>query len=96
MECCYYELTKAPDFTLNKYASLSETGPSGVLVQHQAFWRQINQWGKMFGGSIHFIYEYDPHQIEGQRLKLVLRFDAPNSQARDAIIQIMQATVLAP
>ncbi len=96
MEYCYYELTKAPDFTLNKYASLSETGPSGVLVQHQAFWRQINQWGKLFGGSIHFIYEYDLHQIEGQRLKLVLRFDAPHAQAKESIIQIMQATVLAP
>ena len=45
MEYSYYELNKAPDLSLNKYTSLSETGPAGVLVQHQAFWRQINQWG---------------------------------------------------
>ena len=57
MEHCYYELTTAPDFSLSKYASLSETGPSGVLNQHQAFWRQLNQWGKLFNGSIHFIYQ---------------------------------------
>lgn len=96
MEYCYYELNTAPDFSLNKYATLSETGPAGVLVQHQAFWRQINQWGKLFGGVIHFIYEFNPEKIEGQRLTLVLRFDAPNNQARKSIMQIMQASALAP
>ena len=40
MESCYFELHKVPDFSLSKYASLSETGPGGVLTQHQAFWRE--------------------------------------------------------
>ena len=67
MEYCLYELSTAPDFSLQKYASLSETGPSGVLVQQKAFWRQIDQWGKLFGGAIHFIYEFDPSQSGGKR-----------------------------
>lgn len=96
MEYCYYELTTAPDFSLYKYSTLSETGPAGVLVQHRAFWRQINQWGKQFGGVIRFIYEYNPERSKGQQLKLVLRFDAPNQQARESISQIMKASVLAP
>ena len=96
MEYSYYELNKAPDLSLNKYTSLSETGPAGVLVQHQAFWRQINQWGKLFGGVIHFIYEFNPGEKEGQRLKLVIRFDSPSVEAKISINQIMQASVLAP
>ena len=96
MEYCYYELNTAPDFTLHKYATLSETGPSGVIVQHGAFWRQINQWGKLYHGVIHFIYEYNPARREGQRLRLVLRFDAPEQEAAESIRQIMKASVLAP
>lgn len=96
MECCYYELNTVPDFSLYKYASLSETGPSGVLVQHQAFWRQLNQWGKLFGGSIHFIYEFNPDRPAGQRMKLALRFDAPDEDAAECVRQVMKASVLAP
>lgn len=96
MEYSYYELNKAPDFSLNKYTSLSETGPAGVLTQHQAFWRQINQWGKLFGGVIHFIYEFNPQKKEGQRLKLVIRFDSPSIEAKISIQQIIKASVLAP
>ncbi len=96
MEYCYYELNVAPDFSLNKYASLSETGPAGVLTQHQAFWRQLNQWGKLFNGSIHFIYEFNPEMPTGQRLKLVFRFDAPDVDAKVCIQQIMKASILAP
>ena len=96
MEYCLYELSTAPDFSLQKYASLSETGPSGVLVQQKAFWRQIDQWGKLFGGAIHFIYEFDPSQNGGKRMKLVLRFDSPSAEGKTAIRQIMKASVLAP
>ena len=96
MEYCFYELNTAPDFSLQKYASLSETGPKGVLVQQQAFWRQINQWGKMYGGAIHFIYEFNPLRREGERLKLVLRFDSPSEEGKISIEQIMEASVMAP
>ena len=96
MEYCYYELKKAPDFSLSKYASLSETGPSGVIIQHRAFWRQINQWGRLFHGSIHFIYQYDPDQEQGERMKLVLRFDVPDGAGKESVRQIMSASILAP
>ena len=96
MEYCFYELNTAPDFSLQKYASLSETGPKGVLVQQQAFWRQINQWGKLYGGAIHFIYEYNPSMRGGNRLKLVMRFDSPTKEGKTSIEQIMKASVMAP
>ena len=32
-----YELNSSPDFSLNKYSSLSETGPEGVLSRHSGF-----------------------------------------------------------
>ena len=89
-------LNTAPDFSLQKYASLSETGPKGVLVQQQAFWRQINQWGKLYGGAIHFIYEYNPSMRGGNRLKLVMRFDSPTKEGKTSIEQIMKASVMAP
>lgn len=96
MESCYYVLHKVPDFSLNKYASLSETGPGGVLTQHQAFWRQLNQWGKLFGGSIHLVYRYDPEKPAGQRMGISLRFDAPEKNGIRSVKQIMEASVLAP
>lgn len=96
MEYCYYELKSAPDFSLSKYASLSETGPSGVIAQHGAFWRQINQWGQLFHGSIHFIYQYDPDKLPGERMMLVIRFDAPDMEAKVSIRQIMESSILAP
>lgn len=96
MEYCYYELRSAPDFSLNRYASLSETGPSGVIAQHGAFWRQLNQWGRLFHGSIHLMYEYDPDRPQGERMILVIRFDAPDIEARESIRQIMSSSILAP
>lgn len=96
MEFCWYELNSSPDFSLNKYSSLSETGPEGVLSRHSAFWRQLNQWGKLFNASIHFIYEFNPERPAGKRLKLVIRFDAPDSDAQECIRQVMKASVLAP
>ena len=96
MEYCFYELNTAPDFSLQKYASLSETGPKGVLVQQQAFWRQINQWGKLYGGAIHFIYEFNPAMRGGNRLKLVMCFDSPSDEGKTSIEQIMKASVMAP
>lgn len=96
MNSCYYVLDTAPDFSLSKYASLSETGPGGVLAQQRSFWRQINQWGKLFGGSIHFVYQFDRDKAAGQRMQLVLRFDAQEDAAIESIRQIMQASILAP
>ena len=96
MHCLYYELCTAPDFSLAKYSSLSETGPGGVLIQHNAFWRQIHQWGKLFGGSIHFLYEYNPEKPVGERLHTVIRFDANDKEALRCAKEVMNASVLAP
>ena len=66
---CFYELKRVPDFSLNKYSSLSETGPSGVITQHNAFWRQMNQWGKLFQGRIHLLYRFSPEKEPGKECR---------------------------
>lgn len=96
MEYCYYELKQSPDFSLNKYSSLSETGPSGVITQHKAFWRQMNQWGKLFNGCIHLIYQYNADREPGTRMNMVIRFDAPTTDAVNSVKQIMKSSVLQP
>lgn len=96
MFSCYFELKVAPDFSLAKYATLSESGPQGVLSQHRAFWRQINRWGKMFTGSIHMLYYYLPNESSGYRLSMILRFDSPSSDGIDSIRRIMKASIISP
>lgn len=93
---CFYELKRVPDFSLNKYSSLSETGPDGVINQHSAFWRQMNQWGKLFQGRIHLIYKFMPEKAQGERMQIVLCLE---SQLQEGIVcarQMMGASVLAP
>lgn len=96
MEYCYYELKQSPDFSLSKYSSLSETGSSGVITQHMAFWRQLNQWGKLFNGCIHLIYQYDANKEAGTRMNMVIRFDAPTTDGINSARQIMKSSVLQP
>lgn len=92
----YYELSTAPDFSLSKYSTLSETGPSGVLTQHGSFWRHMNRWGREFRGVVRFLYIYDPCKAVGNKLRLVLCFDAPDKKAISSIAQIMKASSLSP
>ena len=54
----WYRLTQIPDLTLNKYASLEETGVDGVLEKHNAFLRQLNRMGIVSGLSYHLFYFY--------------------------------------
>ncbi len=91
-----YELTIAPDFSLNKYSLLSETGPSGVITQHSSFWRYINRWGKQFKGIIRFIYYFDSRKQQGKKLSLLLIFEAQTEEAIVSVKNIMKASSLAP
>lgn len=54
----WYRLTKLPDLTLNKYASLEGNGVDGVLEKHIAFLRQLNRKGIVSGLSYHLFYLY--------------------------------------
>ncbi len=93
---CFYELKRVPDFSLNKYSSLSETGPSGVITQHNAFWRQMNQWGKLFQGRIHLLYRFSPEKETGERMQIILCLEAKEEEAIICVKELMKASVLAP
>ena len=93
---CFYELKRVPDFSLNKYSSLSETGPSGVITQHNAFWRQMNQWGKLFQGRIHLLYRFSPEKETGERMQIILCLEAKEEEAIVCVKELMKASVLAP
>ena len=93
---CFYELKRVPDFSLSKYSSLSETGPNGVISQHSSFWRQMNQWGKLFQGSIHLLYKFMPEKEMGERMQVALCLESQSPEGITCAKQIMEASVLAP
>ena len=73
----WYRLTKLPDLTLNKYASLEGKGVDGVIAKHIAFLRQLNRKGIVSGLSYHLFYLYispeDKSKDEpGHRLQIYL------------------------
>lgn len=93
---CFYILKRVPDFSLSKYSSLSETGPSGVIAQHNAFWRQMNQWGKLFSGRIHLIYRFSPEKEKGERMQIIICLEAKSEEGILCVGELMKASVLAP
>lgn len=73
----WYRLTKLPDLTLNKYASLEEKGVDGVIAKHIAFLRQLNRKGIVSGLSYHLFYLYivpedKTKDTPGHRLQIYL------------------------
>lgn len=73
----WYRLTKLPDLTLNKYASLEGNGVDGVIEKHIAFLRQLNRKGIVSGLSYHLFYLYvvpedKTKDVPGHRLQIYL------------------------
>ncbi|MGN0179688.1 MAG: ATP-binding protein [Monoglobaceae bacterium] len=71
----WYRVKNIPDLTLNKYASLEDTGVEGVLRKHIAFLRQLNRKGIISDLSVHLFYLYisskdAKHDLPGKRLQL--------------------------
>lgn len=93
---CFYSLSRVPDFSLNKYSSLSETGPTGVIEQHDSFWRQMNQWGKLFQGRIHLLYSFMPEKNLGEQMMILIILESPSMDGLIYGKQLMASSVLAP
>lgn len=73
----WYRLTKLPDLTLNKYASLEGNGVDGVIEKHIAFLRQLNRKGIVSDLSYHLFYLYvvpedKTKDVPGHRLQIYL------------------------
>ena len=94
MEERWYRLTELPDLTLNKYASLEDSGVDGVLEKHGAFLRQLNRKGIVSGLSFHLFYFYlvpDDRSKDrpGHRLQiyLMIRGNAEGMENIDAMVK---------
>ena len=76
MESILYQIKRIPDLTLSKYSALDESGVDGVLKKHLAFLRQIHRQALDANETVHWIYEYNPVEKKGNRLKIYLKFDS--------------------
>ncbi len=93
MQSIYYILEKIPDLTLNKYASLAESGVDGVLTHHRAFWRQMNRRGLLEPqDAFHFFYEYDPTRAQGERLRAGIRFDLTDTKESEYLRETLASS----
>ena len=97
MRSAYYILENIPDLTLNKYASLDESGVTGVLSHHSNFWRQMNRRGLLEeGDAFHLFYEYNPQRPQGERLLVGIRFDSEQTQETGFLRETIHSSPLSP
>lgn len=90
----FYEIKRIPDLTLSKYSALDEGGVDGVIEKHMSFLRQIHRQALLSNETIHWIYEYNPNESKGKRLKLLIEFDSDSSSAY--VDNMVQNSLLAP
>lgn len=95
----WYRLTKLPDLTLNKYASLEENGVDGVIEKHIAFLRQLNRKGIVSGLSYHLFYLYmvpedKSKDTPGHRLQIYLMIQG-KADAMENVPALINASPLA-
>lgn len=95
----WYRLTKLPDLTLNKYASLEGNGVDGVIEKHIAFLRQLNRKGIVSGLSYHLFYLYvapddKSKDAPGHRLQIYLLIKG-KADAMENVPALINASPLA-
>ena len=83
-----YQIQKIPDLDLSKYGALDEGDVGGVLKKHEVFLRQLHSQALASNGIIHWIYEYNPEERKGERLKIYLKIDSDSiNQYADSLIR---------
>lgn len=83
-----YQIQKIPDLDLSKYGALDEGDVNGVLKKHEVFLRQLHSQAFSSNAIIHWIYEYNPDEKKGDRLKIYLKIDSDNiNQYADNLIR---------
>ena len=73
MSQMWFRVSKIPDLTLMKYASLEGNGVGDVLEKHLAFLRLLNRKGIVSDISFHLYYIYiSKEELEGDKLEILL------------------------
>ena len=84
MATSFYEIKRIPDLTLSKYSALDENGVDGVLKKHLVFLRQIHRNALLNNETIHWIYEFNPSEDKGNRLKIFLKIDSQSNSSYES------------
>lgn len=72
----YFKISRIPDISLNKYASLSDTGVEGILERHTAFLRQWHRIAVLGKISMHLIIDYDPNRESSKKIEIGFLIDS--------------------
>lgn len=69
----WFRISKLPDLTLMKYASLEGNGIGDILEKHLSFLRLLNRKGIISNISFHLFYIYISNKdFEGDKLEILL------------------------
>lgn len=69
-----YEIQSIPDLTLSKYQVFADSGIEGMLEAQTDFIRQLHRVALLGNVSVHFVFDYDPSRMDGQKLNIKLIF----------------------
>lgn len=84
----YFKINKIPDISLNKYASLSDTGVEGILERHTAFLRQWHRIAILGQISMHLIVEYNPERENSKKIEIGFLIDLQDED--ESYIEIVE------
>lgn len=70
-----YCVNSIPDLTLSKYQVFADSGVDGMIEAQIQFIKQLHRVSLLGNVSIHFLFDYDPSRIEGQKLRIELIFN---------------------
>ena len=76
----YFRISRLPDTSLNKYASLSDTGVDGILERHALFLRQWHRIASLGRISMHLFINYDPLKESGKKIDIGFLIDSGSTQ----------------
>lgn len=88
-----YEVKSIPDLTLSKYQVFADSGIEGMLEAQTNFIRQLHRVALLGNVSIHFIFDYDPNRLAGNKLRISLAFkNTEKTGYKDKLRKIVRAS----
>lgn len=86
-----FQIVQIPDLSLNKYASLADSGVDGVLSRHRNFLRQWHGICRASDTSFHLFYVFLPEETVGNRLKLYFAIQGEDDLVEELVPLLMKS-----
>ena len=77
-----YRINRIPDITLSKYQALEDSGIEEMLESQTRLLRQLYRFAAFGKISIHFLFEYDPKRLNGEKLNISISFSNAENHSR--------------